>query len=325
MRAVAACSVVFTHIFGTKFPILGSAGNFGVDIFFVLSGFLMSITYKENRTGFSFLKNRVLRIYPAYILISLPLILWEAHKDLHNASYNLLHNITLLPTIYGNYTRYNIVCWTLTYEMYFYIAMAVTMYFFKGSKRVIYSTVSIMLLIFIFSHGFYNGPSGWADNSIHNLVSNYLIIDFIFGALIGLYYTGDNKKKYNLATALCFFIFLSVSYILTTMQPDPTGDKYQIFTFLTSGIPAAIIITLALRMKISSIPFIKSIIYIGNASYSIYLTHFYIRLASLKFNFPGYIIKPASYILAIIVGCLAYELIEKRLNNTIYKNRTIKN
>lgn len=323
MRAVAACSVVFTHIFGAKFPFLGSSGIFGVDIFFVLSGFLMTVTYKEERSGLSFLKGRITRIYPIYILISLPLILWDARKDTTHSLFNIYHNLTLLPTISGNFDRYNYVCWTLTYEMYFYVVMAVSMYLFKGVRKVVLITIVVMTLLFIFFGGLNNGPSGWADNSIHNILTNYIVLDFMIGSLIGLIYKEPGKKKSSLLTVFAAIIFLSVSSLLTAGQPDPKGEHYQIYTFFVSGIPASFLILISLKMRIDNIPFIKVLLRIGNASYSIYLSHLYIKLASQKINLPGVVVKPISYLVAIVIGCIVFEFIEKRLSLFCNKNKRL--
>jgi len=317
LRAVAACSVVFTHIFGAKFPVIGSAGIFGVDLFFALSGFLMTITYRESRTGYEFLKGRVLRIYPVYLVLSIPLILWSAHKDPSSSLVNAFHNITLLPTIHGNYVRANYVCWTLTYEMYFYVVMASCMYFFKGVKKVIFSTSFVMLIIFILSGGLSDGVSGWADNSISNLSNNYIVIDFIIGSVIGILYKGSSYKKNGLPIAIAVTLFILVSFIITKFQPSPEGYEYQIFTFFFSGIPACFLLYIISKIKIEKIPFHKIMVYLGSASYSIYLTHLYVKLSIAKLNYPSYFLKPAGFMVAILIGCAAYHLIERNLNKKL--------
>lgn len=77
VRAVAAISVVLNHLIGASpgsyLFFTRSIGNVGVDLFFVLSGLIMIYTLREEETSWSFLKKRIIRIYPTYFVLSLPI------------------------------------------------------------------------------------------------------------------------------------------------------------------------------------------------------------------------------------------------------------
>jgi peptidoglycan/LPS O-acetylase OafA/YrhL len=68
LRAYAAISVVITHVFQkSNFKPFGEcflSGQYGVDIFFILSGFLIYITTKNYTSHWIYLKKRLFRIYP---------------------------------------------------------------------------------------------------------------------------------------------------------------------------------------------------------------------------------------------------------------------
>ncbi|MCL0740574.1 acyltransferase, partial [Klebsiella pneumoniae] len=306
------CSVVLTHIYGASVPVIGSSGIFGVDLFFVLSGYLMTITYRKNRTGYQFIKSRILRIYPPYLVLSLPLIIFSYFYKNISAS-DIFHNITLLPTIHGNYDRINFVCWTLTYELYFYIVFSLCMYIFKGARNVILSTSFTMLVLFFLAGGVNGGLAGWKDNSIHHMIGNYLILDFILGSLIGLAYNGYTYKKN------AFPILLSIAIIITSCTiighihlPEPYNN-YQLITFLTSGIPACVVIYITSKVSVDKIPLKKALIYIGTASYSIYLTHLYAVFAFSKLTHNNAPEKFLCFVTSIVIGCVAYYTIERKI------------
>ena len=81
-RAIAATMVVMIHTgafadFGTMGQAITSAGKYGVDIFFVISGFTIAKTFTEAKDYRSYLTRRVMRILPLYwFIISLSMILW---------------------------------------------------------------------------------------------------------------------------------------------------------------------------------------------------------------------------------------------------------
>ncbi|EKK7732625.1 acyltransferase, partial [Cronobacter sakazakii] len=126
VRGVAAMMVVTNHLWGTVFGgIFKYNGGLGVDIFFVLSGFLMVFTQKETRGPIEFLSGRIFRIYPMYILVSLPLIIMMVEV---NNPFKILSNLFLIPTFGQLQHRLaNDPAWTLVYEMIFYVMFSASL------------------------------------------------------------------------------------------------------------------------------------------------------------------------------------------------------
>ena len=104
-----------------------NAGHAGVDLFFILSGFLIYTTIQRKRTGFwRFLSNRYWRLFPVLLVVNLPLIAAQA-KGLPDVIDNLL-----LLGLFPGTEIYNTVEWALTYQLYFYGLAAVWLIALSG-------------------------------------------------------------------------------------------------------------------------------------------------------------------------------------------------
>ncbi|HVI04878.1 MAG TPA: acyltransferase family protein, partial [Sphingomicrobium sp.] len=119
LRAVAAMAVVAHHAFdnGTR------VGAAGVDLFFVISGFIMMTTCSSGRKPGEFLADRAWRIYPMWLLAVFPWLLMAPHSTLE-----VVRSITLWP-VYGNRFLNPAldVGWTLSFELLFYLAFALAL------------------------------------------------------------------------------------------------------------------------------------------------------------------------------------------------------
>ena len=143
LRFVAATLVALFHstlaiekFFAGNLPPLflriSNLGAAGVDIFFVISGFIMIITsFSDSREPFSprrFLARRAIRIYPIYFIYSAFYLvfydLFATGKDV--SLLQVLGSLFLLP----GFSSYIIgPGWTLSFEIYFYACFAVAMMF----------------------------------------------------------------------------------------------------------------------------------------------------------------------------------------------------
>ncbi|EIG56090.1 acyltransferase [Bradyrhizobium sp. WSM1253] len=135
LRAVAANLVVLTHVWGFEqqyYPNAGVLpacfewiGMYGVYLFFVISGFVI-IRAAANEDWRQFITARLTRIYPAYWFYTAVLlagyVVASPQRLTERASVSLLASFTLWPTAEKPLL---IVGWTLTYEIYFYLIVAV--------------------------------------------------------------------------------------------------------------------------------------------------------------------------------------------------------
>ncbi len=138
-RALAAIMVLLVHTRDYFVPVNFEYGRFGVDIFFVLSGFVMAFIHHERAEKIkNFTLKRIVRIYPTYLEVLLIAILIFGAKKFDIGA-------NLLFTDYDANSRDNRilgVSWTLSYEFWFYFVFGISMMFFK---RKFYTGIWIFL------------------------------------------------------------------------------------------------------------------------------------------------------------------------------------
>jgi exopolysaccharide production protein ExoZ len=157
LRAVAAIAVVLHHALEQSNGASGrfspdwltTAGAAGVDIFFVISGFIMlHVSFLPRRpvpSAGTFLFRRATRIYPLYWLCCIAILLISAAGFLSSHRYSvskIISSMLLLPgeTIIG-------VSWTLVYEMYFYFVFASTLWLRSLFATMLTTTVVIIMVL----------------------------------------------------------------------------------------------------------------------------------------------------------------------------------
>lgn len=145
LRALACCMVLLSHIsFKLKVHSINhlewfKIGELGVDLFFIISGFIMCLTadQKENRF-LDFMTKRLLRVIPIYwILTSVALIVYIYSPSLVNSSggsTSVIYSYLLLPTP-EKYLINN--GWTLSYEFYFYLLFSMCLFAGKWDKLLV--------------------------------------------------------------------------------------------------------------------------------------------------------------------------------------------
>lgn len=311
LRAIAAILVVYFHSIVTlnlynlsssffKSPYSHVWGASGVDIFFIISGFIMVvIQLRKKRNTKDFLKDRALRIIPLYwfltlaffsILFFLPFLFNE--KILN---YNDLFQSLFFISIFFDKEPLLYVGWSLEYEMVFYIFFGIALLF--NNKYLIIFTSLMMIVLSI-------------------LLNNSVVLEFLFGMIIGYFWSKNYIKiNHHCSTLLILIGFLSLIIFNTIDQ----------FRFIYWGIPSLLIFLGFLNLKpIKNNLLIK----LGDASYSIYLVHMFIlpvyfKIISLvgfnNFFMHEYVNVTLSVILSVFAGYLTHLIIEKPLNNLIFK------
>ncbi len=303
--------VVTNHFLsGTYAGIFKLNGGFGVDIFFVLSGFLMIHTLRPEKTPLNFFFSRVRRIYPLYIILSLPLILTTiALKD----NYFFIGNILLLPGFgFEKYHMANGPAWTLVYEMIFYSIFTIALIFSKN-KIITCAFVCIVIFICVYSISGH-ARMGWVN--IGYILGDALMINFALGCILGCIYP-MMKDRISIRFMVFFAIFILICYIAL----DTLSSYDRFFKF---GIPALIIVLLATITQSGS-GFVYNIFHkIGDASYSIYLSHIYITFIYhdfVKVNGNNWVISQYSSIAfavaSVIFGLFIHLAIEKTIDSRL--------
>lgn len=331
LRGVAALLVVYFHSLtqlknaGHENIYLPIIGESGVDLFFVLSGFVMWLTTANRKIGpVEFIVKRIKRIVPIYWILTLvaavlALIFGDLMKSTVFDASHLVKSLLFIPAynpapaVSGIYPII-IPGWTLNFEFFFYLIFSFSLIFHVEKIRL---RLISFIILFCFFLSFYVK----SDIAIISFYLNNVIIEFLFGVLLAVIFVkkkGVKKIEHKFLIVfilISFFALLYADYIFHSLRS----------VFL--GVPSALIIYwLIYYEKSYSIFFNKILKDIGDSSYSIYLTHIF-ALAFLRviLQFNGVkldeidpiIFVFLSLFLSSICGLLFYRIIEKPIINFI--------
>lgn len=192
LRFLAAFGVLASHllIIDRKYsavpttPEWMQVGMSGVDLFFVISGFIMAvITYGQSRgprSTATFLLSRAGRIYPLHwVVTGLLLAVWLVRPDIvfaSNPNPDIAASFFLWPTAQP---PLNAVAWTLVHELFFYLVFAVILLL----PSIL---TAVLLLAWAAATVALDMTVNWASSPILALVSHPLTLEFVAGALAGL-------------------------------------------------------------------------------------------------------------------------------------------
>lgn len=347
LRGLAATLVVIVHVMAeTQFRSQGSSllnfynlqhfGLVGVDIFFVISGFIMVLIHGNDflkpKGSLIFLKKRFLRIAPLYwfftIIASFFLIAMPDFSS-RGLTFDFVHFLMSLAFIPWNNSAGTIfpvlgVGWTLNYEMYFYLLFAICLMFNRKFFLLILSTFFIGGIIF--------STNTSINIPILKMIGSPLLLEFLGGVFIGWLYKKNILIK-NYYLLLIISLFLLISNVFFHFESS--------YKFIYFGLPSALLLYSLISLEKSSNIFesispkvIKPLLIVGSSSYSIYLSHPFILKAVYRFlpvrfvsDYPDVLIFCVS-IITVLFGIFIYYIIEIPLINYtknvfFYKSKTI--
>ncbi|WP_417671700.1 acyltransferase family protein [Roseibium sp.] len=289
VRAIAALMVVYFHavlqsekVFDD--PALSHAlfGETGVDLFFVLSGFVMWLTTADRSTDtVEFYKRRIERIVPLYWVFTLmaAMIALIAPSLLKSTVFDLPHLMASLFFIpwfnpadpAGTMIAPVIVPgWTLNYEMYFYLVFGALLLLPQG-KRI------PMLLLVI--GGIFAAAQLAPDGSIIAGFYGYSVVfEFLAGVVLARLYMDGKLLPERLAAALAVTAFIGLIVL--------DHQKIEIPRALGPGVASTLIIYALISIDFTKYREWRFLHVLGDASYSLYITHIYVLAgARVLFSF----------------------------------------
>src|SRR4028118_1479083 len=333
-RGIAAVLVVMFHLNEISTGILNQVTFFnlfqggwsGVDYFFVLSGFIMVYVHrsaigKKDQLK-SFLVKRAVRIYPIYWIITLTLLCFfiVIPAFANNQDLGLGHVIGSLLLIPQNGKPILVVGWTLTYELYFYFLFSIAIWLKpKHSKPILSIWLFVTILHFCKIVKF---PDSFL---LLNLVFGNMNLEFVLGCLAAYIVIKYNNKlgKYR----WILFGIANLGYVILGMLVAWRNIEFE--RIITFGVLAALLIIAATSIDLKDSPKIPYLlIFLGDASYSIFLTHSPLMLAITKIlqkanlgkYFDGFFAPAILAVFAVVFGCIFYFLIEKPLTVFLRQN-----
>ncbi|KAF1719036.1 acyltransferase family protein [Pseudoxanthomonas wuyuanensis] len=339
LRAVAALLVVLFHLriveakLGAEALVLPSALRFadgGVDLFFVISGFVMAIiTSGQFRSPFNaarFLGRRLWRVVPLYwfyttavlaLMALLPAAVNTSYADQSVWASYLLWPQPQLPLL--------TVGWTLIHEVYFYLVIAAAVAVL-GERSFLWFLLAWGLLVAGAQPSWESIHAPWAQVAL-----NPMTLEFIAGALVGRYWRSIPWFLTRLSLPLGIIGLIGAMMLLDRLA-GPTGSlpsPYPILRTLLFG-PASVLLVLGMvaweRDHPHAMP--RFLVLLGDSSYSLYLSHvFALSAIGRLWQMLGPTYSPWHHALfagtavaaSIAIGLVSYFMLERPL---LYQART---
>ncbi len=275
LRAISCLNLLlfhFTYVYANKYGFsspLGFAfpyGKYGVELFFMLSGFVNAMTFVGKRSVKDFIFARAIRIFPSYwavillnvfLLSYLPLFHWQLSLG------EIWANLSTMPRLFG-YENFEPVTWTLQIEMLFYATLVIMM--MCGAFKNMLKSLTIMVtacLVFCICQAGIN--SAFPNSGLARplwIVENVCYVRnlplFAMGMLLNEIKNKRGNTKLNIAGIVYFgIVFQAID--LRDHNPAATVLLFGLLTACAWG-------------KVPPLRF-KPLLYISTISYTLYLFH----------------------------------------------------
>lgn len=327
LRGLAALLVVAHHAIlqlsiTNKSRIIFPLGAFGVDIFFIISGFVIYVT-GDNLKASEFLARRIARVVPLYWLfltLKIFFILFMGTGATHvlPTPWYIFASYMFIPAYGaagGDPTPLITAAWTLEFEMFFYIVCTMVLLTF-GKKHLISGalfsiTTSVAIGLVLSS---LHRPEPWPAPVT---LLNPLSLEFVGGVGLGWLWQNDKLPSPILATAALIGALL---WLLMVPIPGMLSPERS----LIWGLPAVAIVgsLVALERSINFSEW-KSALLLGDASYSLYLSHT-ATLPLLGRILTRLHLPPSGFVLGLIlssvgIGIVTHLTVEQPLTRLVRK------
>jgi peptidoglycan/LPS O-acetylase OafA/YrhL len=347
MRCLAICFVLFAHTFfllpysaQTEDMALRCFGFIGVEIFFVLSGYLVGKIlinlFRNNpvnlRTTFYFWIRRWFRTLPNYylaLLLSAGVFYFTNKEFIFSDTAHLLYFV-FSQNLFDPHPGFFSLAWSLSIEEWFYILMPLWFILWhkivRGRKLfIILGIISFMLLILVFrviNH--FNNDSEW-DSGIRRVV--VFRMDAIMTGVLAAMLHLDGPQIWKKFKTICLIAGLSLLMVLSRFfyrdVAGLAGSTFFMNTFFFNVVSLAIGLTLPFlsEWNVRSFNFFhRAVAHISRISYSLYLIHVIVVFVVLtllnKISADLNVLKfIASWVFCILAASILYSKFELPMMN----------
>lgn len=340
LRATAIVLVVFSHciwffpnVQGVAFTVINYAGLFGVEIFFVLSGFLIGrILYRmfvfedfSFNSLIKFWKRRWFRTLPNYFLILIinVILAIALYHDLPN---DIWKYFFFVQNLSSEQDPFFYESWSLSIEEYAYLigplVLFLSRYIFPNisRKRMFIGMIIIVVTIFIGTKIQYHITSAndsmilWTTNLKSVVI--YRIDAIYYGFIAAYVFMNHNKiwndnKNFMLSISILIFVCFN-TYV--SFFAESNGLIWNVFYLPVNSIAIALSIPFFSNYKSDKGLFFKAITFLSVSSYSMYLIHYTVVLKFLKFY-----ALPVQTPLEIVAAVIVYLIVTLLLSYGLFR------
>ncbi|WP_062761119.1 acyltransferase [Tistrella mobilis] len=328
LRIAAAMMVVLlhashsyaVHLQGRGLPVFLD-GQKGVDLFFVISGFIMTcMTAREGARPGDFFLRRLTRVAPPYWIVTAAVLALAilAPSIFHTMGLDAAHvaaSFAFLPWTHperGTALPLFQLGWSLNLELEFYLLFALVLAVLPARRVAAMVTIVAGLVAagLIFRPGV----------AAFRVWTSPILFDFVLGMVVAVAFLG--RMRLSRPAGL---ILLTAGSVALFMTPAPQ-TTYDLWRWLTAGVPAAVILLAAVILeKGGHVRRIGWLRLLGDASYALYLCH-YFAIGAVRAIWPssaaggsigGALFLAAAAGLSIIGSVLFRRLVEKPVVDTV--------
>lgn len=282
-RGVAALLVAVHHsttIWGGFFAALGSVGWLGVTYFYVLSGFVLTWAFRPDRTNKEFFINRFARIYPlhlatlgaslgAFLIVGRPLGGYVGTWIGTVASIFLVQG--WIPGHPNIRQAWNGVAWSLSVEAFFYL---LSPWLIRGLSRIstwkLFELCLLLYVVYLVTGVFaFQRQIGWLSDFLqYNPLAR--LPEFIYGIVAAITFLRGVRVEMSMGSKYLLLLPAAVYYAGTHHDVNPV-------VMITLIVPVCLTFILAGATRdierVASHVFDRALRKVGEASYSMYMTH----------------------------------------------------
>lgn len=329
LRALAALMVLVTHALywpleSRNEPLL-ITGRLGVEIFFVLSGFIITVIGGEARfEPVAFARNRIMRIVPMYwvatfLIVGLATASPSSFRTTVPTIEGMIKSLLFIPSDVPKAPLLGLG-WTLDYEAFFYLVFG-SLFFVRAASRTALLAVLFVGLMVI---------GRLIDHPSHtqSFYTSLSLLGFLVGTGVGRLHQLGSLQRLGRIHVLGLLAAGTLSLVIL-YRTDPEAHLPLFHMSMSFG-AMTIVVAMIWVEEAGRLPVIPACRFLGDASYSLYLFHFFAMAAAWaigrKLFGPvsalNYVpLAVAAIAAGLAIGCLAYWYLERPILNWTRQRR----